>query len=165
MNERDTIVRCLYDNLGKQYEWAGISPATGFDCSGLAYYCYGWAGVPLSRGSVQQWDNARFAGQEIPVAKAQPGDLIFWGHHQADHVGIVSKPGWVINALNEGLGVRETRIGGAYGIPLLGAASILSKGVSQPPTHQPPEPTIPSNPEPDRPKRQRRKNRRKEDQR
>lgn len=164
MSERDTVVRCLYDNLGKEYEWAGISPATGFDCSGLAYYCYGKAGVPLSRGSVQQWDNARFAGQEIPVAKAQPGDLVFWGHHQADHVGIVSKPGWVINALNETEGVVETRTSGAYGIPLLGAASILATA-SSPAT--PPEPASSSEEKPkaDRPKRQRRKNRRKEDQR
>lgn len=159
MSERDTVVRCLYENLGKEYEHAGISPATGFDCSGLAYYCYGRAGVPLSRGSVQQWENARFTGQEIPVAQAQPGDLIFWGNHQADHVGIVSKPGWVINAMDEALGVRETRISGAYGIPLLGAASLLpaadSSSTTTPPKVDTPEST-------ERPKHPRRKNRRKE---
>ncbi len=37
---RTRVINTLMAQLGKPYRWGGISPQTGFDCSGLVYYAW-----------------------------------------------------------------------------------------------------------------------------
>ncbi|RCG31466.1 NlpC/P60 family protein [Sphaerisporangium album] len=59
--------------LGRPYVWGAEGPDT-FDCSGLVQWAFAQAGVRMPRVTHQQW----VTGPQIPLAQAQPGDLLFW---------------------------------------------------------------------------------------
>ncbi|MFC6082343.1 C40 family peptidase [Sphaerisporangium aureirubrum] len=59
--------------LGRPYVWGAEGPDT-FDCSGLVQWAFGQAGVRMPRVTHQQW----VTGPQVPLAQAQPGDLLFW---------------------------------------------------------------------------------------
>lgn len=75
--------------LGTPYKWGGASPATGFDCSGIAQYAYGQSGVALPRVAADQFK----VGQPVDRASLQPGDLVFFRdssgyiHHEGIYLG------------------------------------------------------------------------------
>ncbi len=98
--------------LGVPYEWGGETPAQGFDCSGLVQYVYGRLGVHLPRVSHDQAD----AGVAIPVADAQPGDLIFsdWEGTPNSHVAIYSGDNRLIEAPQTGDVVHEIPFSANY---------------------------------------------------
>ncbi len=77
--------------LGKPYIWGGNGPV-GYDCSGLVQQAYLSAGIQLPRVAADQYH----AGAMLPVAQAQPGDLVFLAtdksnpatiHHVAMYLG------------------------------------------------------------------------------
>ena len=81
------IVAIAQRYLGVPYVWGGASPS-GFDCSGLAMYCYAQIGVMLPHNAAMQYAVC------TPIARdaLQPGDLVFFGnasfsHHVAIFVG------------------------------------------------------------------------------
>lgn len=100
-NEVQTaIVQEAYRHLGKPYVWGAKGP-NAFDCSGLAYAVYanatghyigGWTG------------DQQYAGTQIPVSEAQPGDLLFWGAPTSvtTHVAIYIGNGQYIHAPQPG---------------------------------------------------------------
>ncbi|MDR3762346.1 glucosaminidase domain-containing protein [Enterococcus sp.] len=107
-NVQQAIVREAFKHLGKPYVWGAKGPNT-FDCSGLTYYVYmkaighyigGWTG------------EQQYAGTQIPVSQAQPGDLVFWGPSSGvtHHVGIYIGNGQFIHAPQPGDKVRVTSI-------------------------------------------------------
>jgi cell wall-associated NlpC family hydrolase len=75
--------------LGTPYHFGGASPATGFDCSGLAQYAYGQSGVTLPRVAADQYT----VGQPVDRASLAPGDLVFFRdstgyiHHEGIYLG------------------------------------------------------------------------------
>ncbi|NKS17278.1 lytic transglycosylase [Rhodococcus hoagii] len=97
------IVQLAMRYLGLPYVWGGgnISGPTagGFDCSGLTSYAIfaasGGKVVP-PRTSETQWG----VGTEIPMAAAQPGDLVFgnWQAGGPGHVGIYMGNGMMVHA-------------------------------------------------------------------
>ncbi|WP_338695751.1 NlpC/P60 family protein [Streptomyces sp. Q6] len=91
--------------LGKPYVWGATGPS-GFDCSGLMQWSYGQAGVGLPRTSQAQ----RYAGQQVPLSAAQPGDLVAYGS-DAHHIGIYAGNGQVIHAPYPGAPVRYDPVG------------------------------------------------------
>ena len=99
--------------LGRPYHWAGSSPATGFDCSGLVSWAFGKAGVPLPHQSA-----AIFAlGARIPLAQALPGDVVSFGGE--GHVGIYLGGGLYVHSPQSGDVVRVENVfahGGLDGI-------------------------------------------------
>ncbi|MEJ3655708.1 C40 family peptidase [Actinomycetes bacterium KLBMP 9759] len=65
--------------LGKPYVWGATGPNT-YDCSGLIMRAFQSAGINLPRVSRQQF----YAGGHVPVAQAQPGDLLFYATDPSD---------------------------------------------------------------------------------
>ncbi|MEV4938689.1 NlpC/P60 family protein [Streptomyces zaomyceticus] len=86
--------------VGKPYVWGATGPSA-FDCSGLMVWSYGQAGISLPRTSSAQ----RHAGRQVPLAQAQPGDLVTY-RGDASHVGIYAGGGQVIHAPYPGARVR-----------------------------------------------------------
>ncbi|WP_406057730.1 NlpC/P60 family protein [Streptomyces sp. NBC_01077] len=86
--------------IGKPYVWGATGPSA-FDCSGLMVWSYGQAGISLPRTSSAQ----RYAGRQVPLAQAQPGDLVTY-RGDASHVGIYAGNGQVIHAPYPGARVR-----------------------------------------------------------
>jgi cell wall-associated NlpC family hydrolase len=86
--------------LGKPYVWGANGPS-GFDCSGLMQWSYAQAGVSLPRTSQAQ----RFAGRQVPLSQAQPGDLVTY-RNDASHVAMYMGNGQVIHAPYPGAPVR-----------------------------------------------------------
>ncbi|HEY2195338.1 MAG TPA: C40 family peptidase [Actinomycetospora sp.] len=93
---------------GKPYVWGATGPSS-FDCSGLMLRAFQSAGVVLPRVARDQYG----AGAHVPVAQAQPGDLLFWAYDSSDpdsihHVALYLGGGKIMEAQQTGvpLGVR-----------------------------------------------------------
>ncbi|EMW6261342.1 C40 family peptidase [Enterococcus faecium] len=107
-NVQQAIVREAFKHLGKPYVWGAKGPNT-FDCSGLTYYVY----MKVTGHYIGGWTGEQqYAGTQIPVSQAQPGDLVFWGPSSGvtHHVGIYIGNGQFIHAPQPGDKVRVTSI-------------------------------------------------------
>jgi peptidoglycan DL-endopeptidase CwlO len=104
------VVSTAQRYLGVPYVWGGASPS-GFDCSGLAMYCYAQVGISLSHGATDQ----QRASHPVPLNALLPGDLVFFGSASySHHVGIYVGGGQMIDAPHTGAVVRYDSIGGAW---------------------------------------------------
>lgn len=104
-------VNSAMDYLGLPYVWGGGNingpSGGGFDCSGLTSYAVFKASggtITLPRTSETQWN----VGTEIPLAMAQPGDLLFgnWQAGGPGHVAIYAGNGQMVHAPTFGDVVR-----------------------------------------------------------
>ncbi|MEU2162347.1 NlpC/P60 family protein [Streptomyces chengbuensis] len=91
--------------VGKPYVWGANGPS-GFDCSGLTQWSYAQAGVGLPRTSQAQ----RYAGQQVPLSQARPGDLVTY-RSDASHVAMYVGNGQVVHAPYPGAAVRYDPVG------------------------------------------------------
>jgi hypothetical protein len=92
--------------VGKPYVWGATGPAT-YDCSGLIMRAFQTAGINLPRVSREQF----YSGGHIPVAQAQPGDLLFYATDRNDpatihHVVLYMGDGKMVEAPYSGEQVR-----------------------------------------------------------
>lgn len=71
---REEIVEYASQFIGNPYVWGGTDPVKGADCSGFVQTIYRTYGIELPRVAEAQ----AYAGEQIPVSEAQPGDLIFY---------------------------------------------------------------------------------------
>jgi cell wall-associated NlpC family hydrolase len=90
--------------IGKPYVWGAVGPGS-YDCSGLTQAAWKAAGVTLPRTTYDQVN----AGTTVPLADAQPGDLVFF-YDDVTHVGIYIGNGMMIHAPKPGTYVREESI-------------------------------------------------------
>ncbi|MCX5060891.1 MULTISPECIES: C40 family peptidase [unclassified Streptomyces] len=90
--------------IGKPYVWGATGPGS-YDCSGLTQAAWKAAGVSLPRTTYDQVN----AGTTVPLADAQPGDLIFF-YDDISHVGIYIGNGMMIHAPKPGAYVREESV-------------------------------------------------------
>ena len=105
-----SVVSIAQRYLGVPYVWGGASPS-GFDCSGLAMYCYAQIGISLSHGATDQ----QRASHPVSLSALQPGDLVFFGSASySHHVGIYVGGGSMIDAPHTGAVVRYDSISGAW---------------------------------------------------
>jgi cell wall-associated NlpC family hydrolase len=111
--------------IGVPYVWGGES-RSGYDCSGLVQASYRTVGIGLPRTSEEQFSSER---RLPPGAPPAPGDLVFFGPSPDDatHVGIVVRPGEMVDAPHPGTDVRTesfpTTVGASWGADeYLGAA-------------------------------------------
>ena len=96
------IADCAQEFLGYEYRYAGKSPETGFDCSGLVWYVYGRFGIPLNRTAADQAKN----GVPVPPEEIAPGDiLLFYRGGWIGYAGIYIGDGQYIHAMDVGIGV------------------------------------------------------------
>jgi peptidoglycan DL-endopeptidase CwlO len=96
--------------VGKPYVWGGTGPDS-YDCSGLMLRAYESAGVTLPRVARQQY----WAGAQLPVRQAQPGDLLFWGYDTSNpdsihHVAMYLGNGRMVEAANQTVPLRQRAV-------------------------------------------------------
>ncbi len=110
-------LRFALSQIGVPYVWGGESPA-GYDCSGLVQAAYLTVGVQIPRTTQEQWGTEA----HLPAnAALKPGDLVFFGPsaREATHVGMVIRPGEMVDAPHTGTDVRTepypTAVGGRFG--------------------------------------------------
>jgi cell wall-associated NlpC family hydrolase len=98
---RTDIVRTARMFLGLHYLWGGLS-AWGYDCSGLTWAAYRVHGITIPRDADAQFA----AGRPVPLARALPGDLLFYEHPVVGHVAMVLGGGLMIESPNSRSEVR-----------------------------------------------------------
>jgi cell wall-associated NlpC family hydrolase len=103
-------VRYALGQLGKPYQWGAEGPDR-YDCSGLVQRSYRAAGIRLPRVSRHQYG----AGQRVPLAALQAGDLVFYAKDTRDrrtiyHVGMYLGAGRMVEAPNRRAPVRIASI-------------------------------------------------------
>ena len=98
-------IQAALGQLGVPYRYAQASPGVAFDCSGLTYYAWAQAGVTLPRNSRMQ----AAAIPRVPIAAAQPGDLLFY-YSPISHVGIYLGNGQLVHAPNTGTHVKVANV-------------------------------------------------------
>ena len=84
--------------LGVPYVYMSSRPGAGFDCSGLAMYAWGRAGVRLPHSSADQYATVR---PRVSRADLRPGDLLFF-YSPVHHVAIYIGHGRMIHAPHTG---------------------------------------------------------------
>ena len=100
-------------NLGTPYRSGGLSPQSGFDCSGLVVYAYReGAGLALPRDTF----DLSHVGEPVNRAALRPGDLVFYNTQQREysHVGIYLGENRFIHAPSSGGEVRVDNLGANY---------------------------------------------------
>jgi cell wall-associated NlpC family hydrolase len=104
------VVAIAQRYIGVPYVWGGSTP-NGFDCSGLAMYCYAQIGIGIPRGATDQ----QHASRSVSLSALQPGDLVFFGSASySHHVGIYVGGGSMIHAPHTGAVVGYGSISGAW---------------------------------------------------
>lgn len=99
------------EQVGVSYQYGGMSPTTGFDCSGLVHYSYAQAGVTVPRTSRDQFR----ASQKISLADARPGDILFFqDEEKLSHVGIYLGQRRFVHAPSSGRTVSVADIDSPY---------------------------------------------------
>ena len=98
-------IAAAQSQLGNPYKWAGSSPGSGFDCSGLTSWAWAQAGKYLPHSSRAQYS----ATQRVSVANLQPGDLVFFGS-PIHHVGLYVGGGSMIHSPRTGDVVKYSSI-------------------------------------------------------
>ncbi|MGH3781576.1 MAG: C40 family peptidase [Pseudonocardiaceae bacterium] len=96
--------------VGKPYVWGATGP-NSYDCSGLMLRAYESAGITLPRVAAQQY----WAGTQLPVRQAQPGDLLFWGYDTSNpatihHVAMYLGNGRMVEAANQTVPLRQRAV-------------------------------------------------------
>jgi len=82
--------------LGIPYRWAGSSPETGFDCSGLIAWAYAQVGVSLPHNAAAIYAG----GTPVPLEAIEPGDIVSF--HGSGHAGIYIGGGQYVHAPQTG---------------------------------------------------------------
>jgi cell wall-associated NlpC family hydrolase len=106
--------------VGVPYSWGGISPSSGFDCSGLVYWAYGRVGVSVPHSSYALYG----VGRSVPRRALRAGDILFFSG--LGHVGIYLGRGRMVHAPHSGTRVQVVSLGGSnYGGSLVGARRLV----------------------------------------
>lgn len=117
----ERAVKMALQAVGIPYRWAGESPETGFDCSGLVRWAYGRVGVDLPHSSYALYG----VGRKVPASKIAPGDVLFF--EGLGHVGLYVGKGKMVHAPQTGRTVEVVKLDATnYGSRLIGARRVVS---------------------------------------
>ncbi len=116
---RNRVMRVARAQLGKSYRRGGVSPGSGFDCSGLVFFTHRQAGLNVPRTSRSQLD----AAKKVPLHNIEPGDLVFFQlDSKVSHVGIYIGGDEFIHAPSEGKKVSRDSLSKPYWVKRFVAA-------------------------------------------
>ena len=105
------IAKFVCSFVGYSYVYGGSKPSTGFDCSGLMYYCLRQYGYSMNRTADDQMDQ----GTAVSRDELQVGDLVFFGSGSyANHVGMYIGDGNFVHASTPSTGVRINSLNETY---------------------------------------------------
>lgn len=116
------VISYALSKVGCDYSQSGRDSGTSFDCSSLAFYAWGSAGVDIGYGSYYTPTAAEEArmleahGCKLGSMDLKPGDLVFYGgqgngrYMGIYHVAIYVGNGMAVEALNEAHGVVYQRL-------------------------------------------------------
>lgn len=116
--------------IGVRYKWGGTSPQSGFDCSGFVMNVFKDFGINSPRVS----RDIALYGREVPLERAQIGDLIFFtGRNHASgvigHIGIIVKTSpkieFIHSATKNNIGVIISDFTGYYRDHFVKVMSVL----------------------------------------
>ena len=113
IDKASTVALQALAHLGAPYRTGGLSPRTGFDCSGLVAYVYReGAGLALPRNT---FDLSQL-GEPVDRAALRPGDLVFYNTQRREysHVGIYLGEDRFIHAPTSGGEVRVENLRADY---------------------------------------------------
>ena len=110
--------------VGYSYVYGGASPSTGFDCSGLMYYCLSQYGYSMNRVA----DDQMKQGTAVSRDQLAVGDLVFFGYNgYANHVGMYIGNDIFVHASSPTTGVRTNSLNETYySSRYLGARRIIN---------------------------------------
>ena len=121
----DKLVQTAMQYKGYAYVWGGMSPLTGFDCSGLCNYVCSQNGITLHRVAqdIYSYDGVAVARDDL-----QPGDILCFGYSpwSITHVGIYIGDGQMIHASTYSTGVIVSDVDtGYYNNTFIGAKRVV----------------------------------------
>lgn len=116
---REAIVAYAVQFVGNPYVYGGNSLTNGTDCSGFVKLIYQEFGYSLERRASYQY---KYNGTQIAISDIQPGDLIFYGTSEVDHVALYMGNNQVVHASTEKTGIKISTL--SYR-DIYGAVSIL----------------------------------------
>lgn len=128
---RMDILQYAEQFLGTPYQFGGVSPKTGFDCSGFTAYVLNHYGIHVSHSSAAQEKE----GKKIRLNDVQPGDLVFYRRggplSSVFHVSMVAENNadgiTVIHSVNSGV-IKENITNSSYWAPLISSArTVISR--------------------------------------
>ena len=109
----DRLVKTAQLYQGYAYRWGGMSPVTGFDCSGFVNYICSQYGISLNRTAQ---DIYLKDGVAVSKSELQPGDILCFGYgpYCITHVGFYVGDGQMIHASTSSTGVIYSDINSSY---------------------------------------------------
>ncbi len=108
----ESVIQKARAQIGTPYKRAGVSPRTGFDCSGLVQWVYAGHGISLPRTTSELLG----VGFAVPAQDLRAGDLVFFriGKRRSLHVGIATGQGSFIHSPKPGQRIREESLYAPY---------------------------------------------------
>ncbi len=115
----ERAARNALEAVGIPYRWGGMSPTTGFDCSGLVRWAYGRLGIDVPHSSYALWST----GRVVDRSRMDTGDvLVFSG---LGHVGLYLGGGRMVHAPYTGKHVEVVQLdSSSYGRRLVGVRRV-----------------------------------------
>lgn len=122
--------------LGKPYRWGATGP-NSFDCSGLTYAAWKYAGVTIPRTSQAQWKGL----SHVSPSNVRPGDLVLY--RGTGHVAIYIGNGKIIEASKPGAPIRTASWrSGWYATNFVGVVRPNGGSATVPTPSKAPEPKV-----------------------
>lgn len=99
---REAITAYALQFVGNPYVYGGNSLTNGTDCSGFVKLIYAEFGYSLERRASYQY---KYNGTQISIDQLRPGDLVFYGSGEVEHVGMYIGNGQIVHASNSRTGI------------------------------------------------------------
>ena len=108
----EKIVQVAMSMIGTPYKYGGISPGSGFDCSGLVYFSHRQNGITLPRTSYAQYK----ASNPVSRKALRRGDLLFFriSGRKVSHVGIYLGKNRFVHSPSRGKKVSIAELNSPY---------------------------------------------------
>ena len=108
----DRLVSRAMNHLGTPYRPGGISPSTGFDCSGFVYYLHS---AVFGQTIPRMPDGMAREGPPVARNDLKRGDIVFFGYRGTfTHVGVYAGNDQFVRATHRGSPVSVTSLDADY---------------------------------------------------